>query len=240
MNIDIKPKIHIGIGVALHEYVKFDTMVSLFNLWAKMIQERITVEFLWSKGSLINEARQGMVDKVLECGMSHLFFIDSDMRFPADGLLRLLRHDLDVVSGIYFAKQPGYTPVAAHRNKEGAYIRLTEWPHDRLFEVDGVGAGFLLIKRKVLEKLQWPHFAEGLQPKTKTRIGEDYYFCRKAQLDGFKIHVDPTLDLRHIGDYEYSEKDFVRFAKLMKMHEEQKALNDNRPVRSETAEPATV
>jgi hypothetical protein len=36
-----------------------------------------------------------------------------------------------------------------------------------------------------------------------TPMGEDLYFCRKARAWGLEVWCDPTIEIKHIGDYEY-------------------------------------
>jgi hypothetical protein len=67
------------------------------------------------------------------------------------------------------------------------------------FEVCYTGFGFLLIKRGVFECITYPWF----EPQ-HYKIGnvvdfssEDVSFCKKAQSEGFKIFVDPTVIVGH-------------------------------------------
>ncbi len=80
-----------------------------------------------------------------------------------------------------------------------------------------IPAGFMLLKRCVLEKMI-DHFPELYYiPKDEslkhtaghylfaTELwngefwGEDYVFCRRAREAGFKIWIDPTIVLNHAG-----------------------------------------
>ena len=51
-------------------------------------------------------ARNEACKKALEIGASHLFFIDSDIVVPSDGVLRLLRHNVPLISGVYCRRSP--------------------------------------------------------------------------------------------------------------------------------------
>lgn len=62
-----------------------------------------------------------------------------------------------------------------------------------LIECDGVGGGCLLIHRRVFEAIEKPWF----KCNPGTFIGEDFYFCRKAQAAGFKIYLDPGIICGH-------------------------------------------
>jgi hypothetical protein len=86
---------------------------------------------------------------------------------------------------------------------------------DGPIEVDWVGLGFMCIKREVLEVLAATSdkyctqdgrtvvafhqslFWNGLF------LGEDVYFRRKAREAGFKIMMDPSVRLGHLGQFVY-------------------------------------
>ncbi|GAI93114.1 unnamed protein product, partial [marine sediment metagenome] len=53
------------------------------------------------------------------------------------------------------------------------------------------GAGFLLVKREVFEKLPYPWFSF-------EKGGEDLYFCDKARENGFEIWADMSVLLGHL------------------------------------------
>ncbi len=80
----------------------------------------------------------------------------------------------------------------AERDETGAVVRfapLAEVPVDGLIQVDGCGAGFLLIHRSVMEKIgpgEW--WREGVTQSGGIR-GEDLAFCVRAADAGFGICV---------------------------------------------------
>jgi len=58
----------------------------------------------------------------------------------------------------------------------------------------------MLIKTPVLEKIGAPWFEFSYEPE---RVGEDVNFCRKARKAGYNIWVDPTIQVRHLGEYAF-------------------------------------
>ncbi len=62
-----------------------------------------------------------------------------------------------------------------------------------LIECDGVGAGCLLIHKRVFDAIEKPYF----KCNPGTFIGEDFYFCRKVREAGFKIYLDPSVLCGH-------------------------------------------
>jgi hypothetical protein len=65
----------------------------------------------------------------------------------------------------------------------------------------------LLVKRKVIETMKWP-YVQGIQSGDSAFsdngvCGEDYYFCLKAKELGFKVWLDPRVNMVHWGGAPY-------------------------------------
>lgn len=85
-------------------------------------------------------------------------------------------------------------------------------------EVRNAGTGFMLIKREVLENLadkvpQYPsgvdgdyrqYFDTSISSDDNTLLSEDYYFCKLARHNGFKVWVAPWVSLSHTGTYTFT------------------------------------
>lgn len=120
---------------------------------------------------------------------THQVWVDSDQVWQPEQVLRLVDHDLDVVSGCIKTLDGDY---ALHREHK----RLGELP-DGLFEVDSCGFGFVVIKRQVFERIPYPWFrllpaVDGLGDDS-----EDVSFCRKVRDAGMKIMADADVCVGH-------------------------------------------
>lgn len=151
----------------------------------------------------VDDARNRLVAAFLESSAEELVFVDSDVRFTPAMLERLLAYDADIVAISYPLKQ----------NDGDFPCRLLPGPQfsraDGLLEVEGVPAGFLRIRRRVLEQLaaKAPKIEMSGVPiiferelHGGIRWGGDYVFCRKARVAGFKIYVDPEGAIEHAGE----------------------------------------
>lgn len=156
----------------------------------------------------VDDARNSIVRRFLESTSSDLMFLDADLSWSAHDLIRILGYDLDVVAGIYPLKQ----------DTEGFPCRLlkgdTAVRADGLIEVEGVPAGFLRIRRSVLEVLELRAQSYLEQPgdstrapliferrlESGTRFSGDYVFCRKWRALGGRIFVDPVIRFSHVGE----------------------------------------
>lgn len=180
------------------------------------------------KSSNLADLRCMAAQKAIDMRLDYLLFVDADMVVEPQSLNKLLAHDLDVVGGLYVKKGPPYWPVASKLGTHGLYESLLQLPYGELIEVDGIGAGFLLINTRVLRAIDkdpdvgWPWFcfypAKRVDPETRKvrrRIGgEDYYFCEKAKKCGFKIWCDTGVSLGHAatsGEAVFRYEDHAAF-----------------------------
>jgi hypothetical protein len=151
----------------------------------------VGLEKLEGKGAEDPEARQKMNE------VTHFFFMDDDMTFPEDALLRLLEHDVPIVSGYYTKRFWPFWPVPMRRVGPEGYTSLTKYCRG-LQEVDVVGGGCLLIKREVFEAIAYPWF-EYVDPENRSKqMTEDVPFCEKAQKAGFPILLDFDVQCGHL------------------------------------------
>lgn len=152
-------------------------------------------------------ARNQACMRALESGASHLFFLDSDVIPPPDAVLRLLRHNVPFISGMYSRRSPpAALPVMI---KDGQWH--TNFKRGTTFEVDVVGAGCMLIRRDVLQNFppqrpevgrhwfDWRVDMQGLLPKEQC-LSEDFTFCRvlKEKM-GIPVLVDSSVECQHVG-----------------------------------------
>lgn len=155
-------------------------------------------------------------------GASHILWLDTDIYFEPDLLLRLLVHKKPIVCTNYYRKAPPCLPVATSRDREGVLRPVYQDPDKSGLEgVDGSGLGACLTRVKIFEKIKFPWFENsyrepppGVADKDlvcgKILIGEDVYFFRKAKWAGLKVYCDFSAKIGHIGDYIYDWRDHER------------------------------
>jgi hypothetical protein len=121
--------------------------------------------------SLINRARNNLVAKFMgNPQFTHMIFIDCDLQFDKESILKLLWHEKDVMTASYPIKEIDWSKV-----KEGAeagieaqelmeystrYVVHMTKPGENQLNIDNgaiecyeAGTGFMLIKRQVFEKM---------------------------------------------------------------------------------------
>ena len=161
------------------------------------------IQLITIDSTVVDVARNTLVQNFLDSDSDYLLFLDSDIVFPANLLDVLLKHEKDVVSALYFARKK-ITPVC-RLYKDGNYVSMPieELPKKTLFKVDASGLGCVLIKRKVIEALDKkkkdkPLFKVDYKSRTESR-GEDIYFFDLIRKEGFEVFVDTGLVVGHYG-----------------------------------------
>ena len=145
-------------------------------------------------------SRNCLIEGFLEGDSDYLFFVDSDVVPPEDAAQKLLALDVDVAAGIYniMISDEIYWDVRSN----GVYISTDSTLPDKPFKIDGAGGGCLMIKREVLEKMEYPWFDLELQRASENdgvfiKRGEDVYFIEKAIENGFSVVAHPEVVCDH-------------------------------------------
>ncbi|MDR3495291.1 MAG: hypothetical protein P4L82_11885 [Ancalomicrobiaceae bacterium] len=163
--------------------------------------------------SMLARARNAMVADFLASDATDLIFWDADIATTPGAFVALLSHDVDVVGGIYrarsdperyiFRKLPGGSEVTADNG---------------LIEVDGLGTGFLRIRRSAVDRMM-AHFPDlvvierdgrrlpwlfDFERRGNEYYSEDIVFCQRFRESGGRIWADPELPFHHTGQKTFS------------------------------------
>lgn len=202
-------ELKLGIGRPLSwPYVASD-----FHRSFIMLEKPPETEVIDAISGPIHEMRNYIVIRALELGCTKLLFIDADHAFNSDLAFRLLDHNVPIVGGLCFKKQPPFDPTmfsGEHHNLRTIY----DW-EDGLVEVTATGTGCLLIDMEVFEEIDYPWFEWTRLPSGK-EVGEDVGFCYKANKAGYKIYVDTTVEAEHITQMRVNKDMHRLFRELQK------------------------
>lgn len=187
-------------------FIPYPTAAALVSTVRELGKKCLDVRQLDLIGSsILIDARSAVVDKFLKGDGTHLFWIDSDMFWQAKDFLRLvaLCTQVDVVGATYTQKvEPPRYMLREPRNTANPY---------GLLEVSGLGLGFTVMRREVVEKVAATKpmvktqgteirevFAFGKTPDGH-RLGEDMAFFQDIRAAGYTVWMDPTIDIKHCG-----------------------------------------
>jgi hypothetical protein len=198
--------------------------------------------------SLITRARNYCTDEFLRSDATHLMFIDSDIGFNPNDVIALLAlqdeaSPYDVIGGPYPKKCISWEKIKMAVDKGvaddnpnnlekfvGDYVfnprsGQKEIPIGQPVEVMEMGTGFMMIRRKTLEKYKeaYPHLSykpdhvrteafDGsreihaffdciIDPVSKRYLSEDYNFCYHVEKAGMKVWLCPWMSMHHVGSY---------------------------------------
>jgi len=194
-----KMPLRVVIGIPSGEMLHTDFAMALVNLCIKSYMAGIHCIIVSQKSSIVEVGRCEIVNNAIQLDADKLLFLDSDMTFPADLLVKLIAHDKPVVGCDASQKREPFATVITGMDGK----KLDHSGDAVLVEVKGASCACQLIDRKVLAKLPEPPFM--VTWGDRGFLGEDYYFSNAVRKAGFKIYVDMPLSKKigHIGMKTY-------------------------------------
>lgn len=188
------------LDIIFHNWIDYD----LYPL--NPVSSRIVL----NRNTIVKDAQRVKAD--------YLLWIDSDTRFPHNGLKRLLAHNKDVVCATTSRRMGEHRGPAAYPMD----VKAVQ-PFQKLVDMRFVGFPFMLTKMSVYDKLEKPYFAEpprrmanifeakeyiGAEELFNDVVPEDEYFCHNLRAAGFDIWCDMelTMEIGHIGTTVYYVK----------------------------------
>ena len=153
---------------------------SMFGLVAACMELRVPIMLLTiSNESLITRGRNELVNQFLKTNCTHLMFIDADIQFQPDDVIKMLKNNVDMVAGSYPLKTIAWDQIKDMQDAKGGKASVEDLMHSAfqtvinvskpdpekvgksetvqiingMVEVYDVGTGFMLIKRHVIEKM---------------------------------------------------------------------------------------
>lgn len=214
------------IGIPAYDFkVSLKLAVSLAKLAQQLPQHGIDLQIGSICGcSVVSRARNLLVKDFLDSSCTDLMFIDADINFEPDHVLRLMAWAGDprmaIVGGVPRTRKTNKVYIAQlDQDDEGLTMNSMG-----LVRAKRIATAFMLIRREVLERLvsenpQWNYYDHSTDRHLNAvfdflvteegYMGEDYLFCDRAREIGYQVWIDPTITLGHMGVQEY-EGDFGR------------------------------
>lgn len=181
--------------------------------------------------SLIPRARNGIVSKFMaDNDATHLMFIDADITYQWQSIIKLVLLDKDLSGGCYpkkminwdkvkhnlktepeiddgllMAKSVDYVfnPIYRQEKMADGRMKLTSTVSNNMIKVKDIGTGFMMIKKNVIEILMYKY--EELQYKNnvagyQTKDNDEYFFTL------FDTEIDPVSKVYLSEDYLFCKR----------------------------------
>lgn len=202
------------------------TAVSLFNLGKLLNQNNVNNGLLvMANQSIITQARSKIANFFLNnTEFEHLLFLDADIGFKPDDVLKLLSHKKDVVCGTY--------PMKSIPLQWNFIISKPEQREGNLIKIENNGIGFTLIHRSVFQKIiqkfgkelkYFPPNNDVEKSLTEKEYNNSYHFFGEIKVDnqylsedksffylvkqcGIENWLDVSINLSHVGSHVFEER----------------------------------
>ena len=220
-NKEQAPKIYIA--MACYDSVKINTMLSIARLAKEFTKAGLEWQIETYKSPYVSNARNALTALFMRSKYDYLLFIDSDVEFQPEAVIRMLVTKKDIILTPYRVKIPHdpnlvkYTVSFENDEKVGILP-------EGLVEINEGPAGLMLIHKRVFKflmdsctrlKINHPHNKSSdpyLYNFWDTTFdldrglwrGEDISFCRLARDYGFKIYANIKSTTTHHGSYGWT------------------------------------
>lgn len=216
MDIDISG-ISVFIAIPVNRPFPHRTVQSLLDTMYLGGIKQMDMEFGMNIG-LVDAARNFTLDDFLKSDKDRIFWIDNDIAWSVADFYKLVA--LSTVHDVVSATYPD-------RKGTGQYFididqGETKTDDFGLIPHGGCGLGFTICSRTSMEKIaeMSPVGRNDLCGRPEYRRvfttasvaedghdqGEDFDFFRKLKIAGFQPMLDPSIELGHIGEYEWRGK----------------------------------
>lgn len=199
------------VAVPCLDMVQTSFMNSLLRL---MSVDETQISFRVS--SLVYDSRNLLAGEAVSQGYDRILFLDSDMVFQPDLLIRLSKdmdEGRDYVCGLFFRRKPPYKPVIykdLHYHRDGLKLDMKlepylDYPQNEIFEVAGSGFGAVMMTTELVNKVG-DKFGYPFSPEMG--FGEDLSFCWRVKQLGIPMYCDSRVKVGHVGMGTISEETY--------------------------------
>jgi hypothetical protein len=221
---DVRPRLLYATPTGRHPRLGYLTSIMAIRLGQKAFAHDAE-DFVMTSGP-VQMARCEIARQALTGGYDYVLMHDDDLIVhhrggaagnPLDTFLGHMKADpkVGVVGAVYLREAPMIPTVnmwhpdgAGSEHVPGEMVNAVCGLPQTPFECGGIGTGFMLVRTQVFRDIArktggidpflfWPYRTKY---GTNEVMGEDFYFCWRAQQAGWKVLADPTLATVHEKD----------------------------------------
>jgi hypothetical protein len=153
--------------------------------------------------TILPYSREQLAECAIRTESTHMLWIDSDMKFPKDMLLRFLRRDEKIIGINAMSRRVPYRNCA---QTDPATPLVTTDESSGLEKVYRMGFGVLWVETAIVKAMPVPRFDFEYIPDLKAWRGEDFVFFERAREQGHDFYVDHDLskEVFHMGSFGFN------------------------------------
>lgn len=182
---------NVTLAMAFEGHVSPAALVSYAELVFRSSKAGVLGTVVFGDGGVADRVKNEIVAEALErhAGMTHLMWVEPNLVVPPDAMSTLLRHEKDVVGGIY--------PRRLEQSGGVVYLldpfRWIKAPITEARRVDGLGLGCTLVSAHVFRDMSIRHGDETWHKRFYGR-SEDVFFFQRCRELGVEVYVDPAVE----------------------------------------------
>jgi len=189
------------IAVPTNKYVETETMKSIYDL---IVPPNFSTELQFFYGYQIDQVRNLIADWGKR--YDYVLHVDSDIILPNDALVKMLRANKPIISGLYIQRKPGQHILEIYQDAGSGVenIPYSAISHLEIIRIAACGFGAVLVNSDVYRTLDYPHFVYSSAINHASTISEDIFFCAKARAANFSAWADVSIKCNHVGTIQHT------------------------------------
>lgn len=185
----------VGLAIPSGRTWEAATATDFSALTAYSTEHGISLAIMNVNTSMISHGRNTSVQMAQANNCDYILWIDSDMRFPPDTLVRLLKHNKDIVGATYNKRVPPFDTLGKLKGEPRPISGKD------LHEALLLPGGMLLVKMEVYKKLGWPWYFESYRWPADDRLTAFKGLLKDYFRDMPPQDVLDSLDGSPLGDW---------------------------------------
>lgn len=210
------------IAVPLPEYVSnsfYSNLIEIISHTKKHLKNLDELSYSTKSGVRTDKNRNVLIDEALQGGFDYVLWLDADMVYPADILVKYFENPFNIIGCVYFKRKYPYHPVVyvdgTNPIKPYKMVDPTSLIADKVYEVDGLGFGGVCVKTEVYKKMGNDKYMNyglnyHLPYEIEGQLTHDLEWCKKAKQYGYKIYLHNGVYAGHITEKIITVDDYIK------------------------------
>ena len=204
-----KPKVYVA--TPCYDSMRVETCVSLLDTFSALGGSGIECRFKSVKTSLVTHGRNLLTCGFLDSGFDYMLFVDADVEFKPEAVMRMLVPKKDIVITPYRVKEEGMKYAVKFKDPDN--VKILPWD---IVEIEEGPAGLMLIHRGVYERLidKHPELKINFDKMTREKMNEEIGATEDA-IDRYMYNFWDTTFGLDTGEWKGEDLSFCALVREM-------------------------